>query len=261
MLLIIFSFMKVKNGLLKVDRHRQILDLVASRQSVSLKELEEILAASRITIQRDLVELEARNLLKRFHGGAMSLQLSDNLQDHGLRKSINIEGKRKIVKKALKLIKPGQFVALDASSTVYYLSEQVLPHNISVLACGVDTFSNLSRNMGIHVMLCGGRLNRTSNTLAGPETVEMIRKFRFDLVFISADNFVPGRGFFDPEQDQADAKQALMESATKTVMLIDGTKIGDQGGIKICDENEIDILITDDPGKSDFRKYFKKGLM
>jgi DeoR/GlpR family transcriptional regulator of sugar metabolism len=246
--------------LLKMDRQSRLLRLVAARQQVTLAEMEQELAAPRLTIQRDLVELENNRQLKRFHGGAMSLALHRRY-DPAVRKQVNVEGKKKIAVKAVRLFQPGSCVGLDASSTVYYLSEQLLPPSVFVLSCGLDAFKNLAANRDLQAALCGGRLNRDTSTLTGPEAVESIRRFRFDQVFISADAYIPGRGFFDPFAEEVEVKRALMASARRTVMLLDTEKIADRGAIKICGESEVDCLVTDNPAHPELKQHFRKGLV
>jgi len=248
---------RTSSNLLKVERLQKILNIVTSKQRVSLLGLEKSLDVSRITIQRDLVELEKHKQLRRFHGGAMSLDYSNRFSDHHMRKTVNIETKKKIACKALDLIKPGDYIGLDSSTTVYYLSEQMLPPNVFVLSCGIDAFNNLSLNNNLTIMLSGGRLKKETNTLVGREAVETIRKIHFNLVFISVEVYVPGKGFFNPYEDEVSMKKALIESSSKTAMLMDASKIGNAGGIKVCDGKDIDYFVTDDPADKIVRKFLK----
>lgn len=253
--------MKMPKHSLKVDRFKRILHAVDKHKRVSLSGLENMLDASRITIQRDLVELEKRNLLTRFHGGAMSMAYSGNLKDHSIRKTINIEVKRAIASKAVSLVKPGSYIGMDASSTVYYMSECDFPKDVFILTPGIDTFTNLSLKENLQVVLSGGRLNKKTNTLAGAEALEMIKKFRFDFVFVSAESYIPGSAFFDPYEDEVLLKRALIESAVNTVMLLDTSKIAAAGGIKLCENDEVNCLITDKPNNRELKKVFKGRLL
>jgi DeoR family transcriptional regulator, carbon catabolite repression regulator len=242
---------------LKIDRFKKIISLVNSNKRISLLQLEKMLNASRITIQRDLVELENRKLLRRFHGGAMSLEFSQDLYDHDLEKTVNVPEKKKIAAKAVSFIKEGSYIGLDSSSTVYYLSEAFFAGNVMALTCSIDSFRNLSARDDIQVVLAGGRMNKKTNTLNGAETVDMIRRFHFDVVFISAESCIPESGFFDPHEEEVQIKRALIESSNQTIMLIDSTKITEIRGIKVCDIDEIDYVITDKPEKSGLKKIFK----
>jgi DeoR family fructose operon transcriptional repressor len=246
---------------LKIDRYKQIISLVNVNKRISLHELEKTLKASRITVQRDLVELENRKLLRRFHGGAMSLEYSQDLYDHEFKKSVNAAEKKKIAAKAATLIKEGSYIALDSSSTVYYLSETMVAGNILALCCSIDCFRNLANRDDIQVVLAGGRMNKKTQCLSGPETIQMIKKFHFDSAFISAESFIPGAGFFDPHAEEAQVKRALIESSKKTAMLIDSTKIADLNGIKICDTEEADYIVTDKPEKNGLKKIFKDRVL
>src|SRR3989339_179329 len=248
-------------SILKIGRHKRILQAIAGRQRVALSDLESELRASRITIQRDLVELENRGLLKRFHGGAMSRDYAGNLYDHTLRKTLNVDIKRKIAAKAANLIKPGAHIGMDASSTVYYLSECMFPENIQVLTLGVDTFAKLSEHPHVQLVLAGGRLNRMTNTLSGSEAVSVIRNYHFDLCFISAESFVPGFGFVDPYADEIMVKQALMKASEKTVILLDSSKITQSAGLVLCSADQVDHLVTDNPLDKELKKIFKGKIL
>jgi DeoR family transcriptional regulator, fructose operon transcriptional repressor len=247
---------------LKIDRFKKIINTVNASKRISLLQLEKILAVSRITIQRDLVELENRKLLRRFHGGAMSLEYSEDLYDHDLKKSVNIAAKKLIAAKAAPLIKEGYYIGLDSSSTVYYLSETIFAGNVFAFTCSVDAFKNFLGRDDIQVVLAGGRMNKKTHTLSGPEMIEIIRKFHFDMVFISAESCIPEIGFFDPHTEEVQVKRALIESANQTAMLIDYSKIArTANGIKVCDIQEVDYVVTDKPEKSGLQTIFKDKLL
>lgn len=245
---------------IKVERFKRVLELVARKQRITLAELEKHLHVSRVTIQRDLVELEDRNLIRRFHGGAMSLNYSANIYDHQVRKTINVDFKKSIVKKAAGLIKPGQFIGLDGSSTAYFISEAVLPGDITVVTCNLETFSNLSAN-GIRAIVTGGWQKPETGTLTGPEAVATVKRFHFDMVFLSAEAFVPNKGFFDPYEEEINIKQAFMENTAHTVMMLDISKIKASGGQKLCDPGQVDTLITDKPGLKQLKNNFKGKIL
>ena len=246
---------------LKVDRFKQILSLVNSLKRISLADLEKTLGAPRITVQRDLVELENRKLVRRFHGGVMSIDFSDDFYNYDLKKSIHVEEKKKIAAKANSLVRENSAICLDSSSTAYFLSETMFPTNVLALACGIDAFRNLSTREDGRAILAGGRMHPKTSTLYGPEMLATIRKFHFDLAFISSEAFVPGLGFFDPHEEEVAVKRALIESSKKIVMMIDASKISNASGIRVCENDEVDFVVTDNPEKSPLRKSFKDRLL
>ena len=60
--------------MLNEERKRKIVTITNEKQSVSIPELMEILGASQSTIRRDLTELNNSRMLKKVHGGAVSLK-------------------------------------------------------------------------------------------------------------------------------------------------------------------------------------------
>ena len=59
--------------MLNEERKRIILDITNERKSITIIELIEILNASESTVRRDLSDMDKKGLLKKVHGGAISL--------------------------------------------------------------------------------------------------------------------------------------------------------------------------------------------
>jgi DeoR family transcriptional regulator, aga operon transcriptional repressor len=62
------------NPMLIEERRQHVLNLIQREGRVLVSELSEMLGISRITIRKDLDNLEARGLLQRTHGGALTPQ-------------------------------------------------------------------------------------------------------------------------------------------------------------------------------------------
>ena len=77
--------------MLTEERHAIIIEKVRQYKSVKLPELCEMLGASESTVRRDLSTLDERGLLKKVHGGAISVdERSWNLAEK------NVEEKSKL---------------------------------------------------------------------------------------------------------------------------------------------------------------------
>lgn len=253
--------MPVKAPPTKIDRHQTVLRLIRDNDRVSLAELERVLDVTRITIQRDLVELDERGLLRRFHGGAMSVSLSENLRHHDVRKKQNVAAKKRMAQKAVKLIRTGMYVGLDASSSAYYLSELPLPENIFAITNNQEIFANLSRKPGVKAVLTGGRTHPQIGTLVGPEAIHTIREFHFDACFISAESYQPNIGFVESIREEVEVKRAIIAASSLVVMMVDSTKVGKTGGIKVCNSRDVSRLIMDGKPDSAIRREFKGRLL
>ena len=58
------------------ERKSAILNLIAKHQRVTVSDVAASLHVSETTVRRDLQILEEQNLLKRTHGGAVSVELA-----------------------------------------------------------------------------------------------------------------------------------------------------------------------------------------
>lgn len=232
----------------KVDRHHRIMDLLARQRRALLPDLEEEIDASRITIQRDLVELEERGLIKRFHGGAMLADYEIAPLAHSRRMAVNREAKRRLAAAAVRYLRGGTFVAFDASSTVYYLSQCLLPDELTVITSGLDTFVSLQdANAGrrVYPILTGGRLQPETHTLVGPDALRTISDYHYEAFFFSAYSVIAGGGVYESNEENAVVKRAFAERSERRVLVLDQSKFDNRGGARICGIDEIDVAITD----------------
>ena len=100
------------------QRRRQILQILDTHGSTTLTELTRLLGASESTVRRDLQEMDNKGLLVRVFGGAMSKNSKTDLREEDVseKQTINIAEKQRIGKYAAALIKPDDFVYIDAGT-------------------------------------------------------------------------------------------------------------------------------------------------
>lgn len=60
--------------MLTEERYSIIVEQVKQKKSVTLTELCELLGASESTVRRDLNSLDEKGLIKKVHGGAISIE-------------------------------------------------------------------------------------------------------------------------------------------------------------------------------------------
>ena len=98
--------------MLNEERKRIILDITNERKSITIIELMEILDASESTVRRDLSDMDKKGLLKKVHGGAISLNNDILTEDESVeqRSDLNSSSKREIAKYAASLIKDNDVV-------------------------------------------------------------------------------------------------------------------------------------------------------
>ena len=107
---------------LAAERQERIHALITERGTLRVDELAEILSVSLATIRRDLLELDRRGLIKRVHGGAMSVRnrVVEPMFDD--KTSIASAQKQAIATAAYHDIESNDTIFLDGGSTILALA-------------------------------------------------------------------------------------------------------------------------------------------
>ena len=105
--------------MLTEERYNIILSVLSANSSVSVTELTELIGASESTIRRDLLTLAKMGKLKKVHGGAVSMEPNILLQEPDVdeKMKLNASAKERIAKYAAEMIRPNDFVFIDAGTT------------------------------------------------------------------------------------------------------------------------------------------------
>ena len=137
------------------ERIAKVRDYIQSRGEVSVSELQSLYEGySSMTIWRDLKQLEEQGYIRRVHGGVISMQ-SAALQIEGVyskRARENTRQKIAIAKAALKLIRPGHAVYLDAGSTLMAVANHMGNDRYTIITSGANIAIELSQRRSEEVV-------------------------------------------------------------------------------------------------------------
>ena len=73
----------------------------------------------------------------------------------------------------------------------------------------------------------------------------MLENFACSKLFLGVDGIDPVYGLSTTHLQEAILNRAMIDAATKTIVLADSSKFGRRGFSKICDVGEVDMVITD----------------
>ena len=217
-----------KNGVVKVTDHARQYNLSAS------------------TVRRKLDELEKDGLITRTHGGVKSVEDDLTVTSFATRVHTNVAEKRRIALKAIKLIREGDVIFLDASSTTYFLTEYLNEFSkIKVITNGIDTLAALAAK-GISAYSTGGKVSRESpSVLVGQFARNAVYGVHADVAFFSVHGINENGEIFDTNQSCNEITSCMIKCSDKVVCLCDNTKIGKSGAFKVCDVSDVDYVVCD----------------
>ena len=228
------------------ERQKQILSILNDRSFVTVQELSDLTFTSASSIRRDLTYLQNNGLVKRLHGGVSTVPSVSRVASFYDRTHKNIKEKRIIAQKASTLLKDGQTVLLDSSTTVTFLLPYIAKHrNITLFTNNLTTALH-AIELGIKTHCLGGCSINGSAALSGPETFAAISGIMADVLFFSSQSLDSLGNISDTTQEENYARKVMLESAKMKVFLCDSEKFNSQSTYKLCNLNQIDCAVFDD---------------
>lgn len=208
------------------DRRQAIMDILMETGSASVEDLAGRFAVSKMTVHRDLDDLEQAGLLRKVHGGA-SIQSSPQFEsDFRYREKIAAEEKRRLAQHAATLIEPGQIIIIDDGSTAGSVADYLKDiRPLTVITNNLGVINKLVAVPGIDVISLGGQYSKKFNGFFGITTEEALRSLRADMAFLSS-SAIHGASAFHQDQEVVQTKRQMIRSAAQTVLLVDHGKFG-----------------------------------
>lgn len=235
-----------KNGLsTKAERLEFIAQSIQEEGFLSVDSLVENLNVSRMTVHRDLDELQSQGTLRKVRGGATvhrSTQFESSLE---YRKRAAIAEKRQIAKAAAKLINSGDVLMIDDSTT----SLALLPHlkdfdGLTVITNFTPVLAELEGDNSINLISVGGQYDHRHAAYFGLLSEMVLGQLYADILFASLSS-MKDMELYHQDQRIVGVKRAMLESAERRVLLLDSSKI-DQGALyRVCAVEEFTDVIFD----------------
>lgn len=229
-----------------VDREQQLLSLLSHEKATSVEQLAKAMYVSEPTVRRDLATLTQKGLILRTHGGAILNQDALNtLTPLMLRRSKFGAEKKMIANAAIQLVKNGDVIMMDGSSTASYLIPLLTGFsNIIVITSGVHTAMLLCET-NIKTLCTGGLMVNHSYSYVGQDATDMIRHYNADVCFFSCHGIIDGGMLTDPSKEENDLRSEMMRRSKKSALLIDSSKFNVNGWHNLCKLSEVDYCFCD----------------
>lgn len=228
----------------KTQRHSEIIDILSEERFASVPSLSQRLYVSMPTIRRDLTYLEECGYIKRSHGGAILAEQSTNIP-LSFRRGKKSNEKIKMCKLAATLVKNGNVIFTDASSTVLHIADLLSEfENLTVVTNGLKLADRMS-DSDTTVFATGGRILKTSFALVGTRAVEFVSDFSADIMFFSSSAISRDGMITDYSEEETLLRKQMMKNASVKVFMCDSSKFYLNSAFNLCSVNELDYIITD----------------
>lgn len=251
--------------MLAAERRIEILDVLKEEGKVIVADLSRKYAVTEETIRRDLEKLEQEGFAERTYGGAVIKNNDKDELPFLVRKRANVEAKKEIAKKICGLIKDGDRIMLDASTTALFVAKQLRPKkNITIITNSIEILLELSDMKDWKILSTGGSLRTGALSLVGYQAERMVDDFHVDKAVLSCKGVDLDRGFSDSNESDAGIKKRMLNAADVKIMAVDSAKFDRRSFTQIIGINGIDMIATDcglsEQWRSKFQEYHVKIL-
>jgi DeoR/GlpR family transcriptional regulator of sugar metabolism len=207
------------------ERLDQVLRMLEARDAVQVTELAELFSISEVTVRSDLTNLANQGLVARVRGGVRAIRQGHAEVGFDLRLRLDVERKRAIARAAAAMVEEGDAVALDSSTTAYYLALELrAKRELVVVTNGLLVATALADAPGITVVVTGGMLRLSAMSLVGDLGTDVLRTTRINKGFLGARGISLERGLMDLSPDEVRIKQEMADACEQVYGIFDGSK-------------------------------------
>lgn len=245
--------------MLAIERRNKIEQMVNENGSVLVVDLAKKFDVTTETIRGDLLKLEKQGVLVRTYGGATLAE--NSAVDLGIkeRESINSEAKQRIAEYAASMIRDGETIFLDSSTTTWHLAKCLRDRKkLTVITNAHKIIAELSECPGINLICVGGRFDAKNMSHVGKVASSSIREnYYANRCFFSSRGVTMQCGLVEALEEEADVKAAMIDNCSEVIFLCDHTKFGKVGQPKLVDFGKLDQFITDMKLSEDWKTYLQ----
>lgn len=226
-------------------RRRDALEMVTKKGFMPLGELAPVLGVSESTARRDLEVLEQQGLIRRTHGGAVSLaEPATSRLGFADREAAAVPEKRAIAAAICERIPENQTVILDGGTTCYQVAEALRGRRISVVTNSVPIAALLGGEVATEVTLIGGYLYPRTGVALGAAAEEMLGSLRAAQLVMSC-AAANRDGVFNVNEMMTAVERRMIEVADEVILAVDHTKFGNRAIAPLCAWADVDVVVTD----------------
>jgi DeoR family transcriptional regulator of aga operon len=231
-------------GVSEHERRADIVRVLEGEGQVTVSALARRYGVSLVTIRKDLTDLEARRLLRRIRGGAVRAEPGDE-GTFEMRLRHRAAAKRAIARAAAALVHDGDAIALDCSTTCYYLAEELRRRRGLVVVTNGLRAAQLLGESDATVVLPGGTVRRSSWSLVGEIGDVFGGRGRVSRGFFGVRSISLRLGLMELSSEETVVKRRLAAASRQVYGLFDSSKVGLFALHSFAAPDRITELITD----------------
>ena len=228
-------------------RKQKILEMLEKNGNVSVAELSKYFDISEVTIRTYLTDLEAKGLLSRVHGGAISSYKPYYSMNLSQRLNTNQKQKRKIAEEVAKMVEDKDTIMLNSGTTTLLVFRS-LPtnYNLNIVTNSIAIALEAADIPNFNVCLVGGSVNSKYQFSYGDDAIEQLKKYHANKLILSVDGIDLKSGFTTYYDKEAAIDRTMIEQSENCIIAADTTKFERTAFAKIAPLTVADLIVTNE---------------
>ena len=240
------------------EREGLILEYLRERGEAAVGELCAALFVSEPTMRRALARLAAEGKIIRTYGGAAYRgELGENLPQD-LREREHSDAKTVIGRRCLGLIRDGDTVMVDGSSTAQALLRVIGVRKSIVVITNSAKAPSVLQEGQVKLFVTGGELAPNSYAYVGNYAEDFLRNFSADLCFFSVRTLTRAGELTDNALSENAVRRVMLSRAKRSVLLLDSQKVGEACLGTLCTLADVDFVVSERDISAEFPSFREK---
>ncbi len=230
-------------------RRERTRALIAATAFTSVTELAVRFGISEVTVRSDLDALAGRGHIRRVRGGAVPRTSPTPERPLEVAQSTHAAEKAALGRAAAALVRSGETIVLDVGTTAVAVARALVARpdlgDVTVFTNGLTTALELEPAIPrFTVVVTGGTLRPLQHSLVDPLGATLLQGISADTVFVGCNGVDLQAGVTNVNLPEAAMKRRMLGAARRRVVLADGSKIGEVTLARLCEIDDVDLLLT-----------------
>lgn len=231
---------------MSVDQRReQIVLLLQSHGVLSIRELAAQVYSSEASVRRDVIALEQERMVRRVYGGVLLNGCENAVVPLSLRDGEHSAQKERLARRAAELVKDGDTIFMDASSTVRRMIHHLTSRrDLTIITNNHRLFEELD-GLNARLMCTGGEYLCENHAFAGPSAEAFVRNLWADKLFFSSQGVADDGEISDHSEAETSLRRVMLDRSHQHICLMDDSKISRHCRFRLCSKDEVDLFLCE----------------
>jgi len=244
--------------MLPSERQNKFLELLSTKDVVTISEFMGEFDISIETVRRDLSILEKQNKIEKVYGGAKIKAVTFSESSMENRMTNNLVQKESIGKKCSEFINNGDCIFIDSGSTTFHIAKQIIDKkNLTIITNSIPVLNALI-NTEHEIIIIGGKVRHNERSIVTYNYIFDFSQLNIQKSFICAGGITVENGISDFNMQEAVIRKTIIERSKEIFVAAESSKFGRDVTINIAPLSKINYIITDSNLNKSISNSFNK---